>query len=181
MLTAPVWESFSAFSLVAAQALPELPEDVLRVYADAVQRTGLAEHHPPHHNQFTARCHQEGSLQGCLSHSHRTCTGRTREFFRWFCSWIRISILVLTKRFTKAINHRLLRALPVLKENRQYILGCNIVIERQLDLLWLPVCGLALPTCFTMNGKMSERSYRFLPPVLFSPFSPFSLHPNGSP
>lgn len=59
----------------AAQALPELPEDVLRVHADAVQRSGLAQHHPPHYSQLAARCHQEGPLQGHVSHSHWTCTG----------------------------------------------------------------------------------------------------------
>lgn len=61
--------------LLLAQALPELPEDVLRVHADAVQRPGLAQHHPAHHGQPAARCHQEGPVPGHVSLSHRACTG----------------------------------------------------------------------------------------------------------
>lgn len=36
-------QSFSVSSV--AQALPELPEDVLRVHADAVQWSSMAQHH----------------------------------------------------------------------------------------------------------------------------------------
>lgn len=64
------------FFPVSAKALPELPEDVLRFHADAVQRSGLAQHHPAYYDQLAARCHQEGPLQGNVSHSHRTCTGK---------------------------------------------------------------------------------------------------------
>lgn len=62
-------------SAVSVQALPQLPEDVLRFHADAVQRAGLAQHHPPYNDKPAARCHQKGSLQGIVSHSHWTCTG----------------------------------------------------------------------------------------------------------
>lgn len=66
-------------SAASVQALPQLPEDVLRFHADAVQRAGLAQHHPPYYNKPAARCHQEGSLQGIVSHSHWTCTGNLRS------------------------------------------------------------------------------------------------------
>lgn len=63
------------FSVVSVQALPELPEDVLRFHADAVQRAGLAQHHSPYYDKLAAGCHQKGPLQGIVSHSHWTCTG----------------------------------------------------------------------------------------------------------
>lgn len=97
MLMGSVWESpflfsfFFFFLSLCFQALLELPEDVLRVYADVVQRSGLAQHHPPHYSQFAARCHQKGPLQGRLSHSHRTCTGRKPKRGTWHCLGPRIN------------------------------------------------------------------------------------------
>lgn len=56
--------------LLLLQAFPQLPEDVLRLHADAVQRSSLAQHHPPHHCQPAARRGEEGHLEGPVAHHH---------------------------------------------------------------------------------------------------------------
>lgn len=73
--TLPKEEWMNGVSVVSVQALPELPEDVLCFHADAVQRASLAQHHSPYYDKLAAGCHQKGSLQGIVSHSHWTCTG----------------------------------------------------------------------------------------------------------
>ncbi len=52
------------------QAFPQLSEDVLRVHADVVQRSGLAQHHPVDNSQSAARCGEEGHLEGAVAHHH---------------------------------------------------------------------------------------------------------------
>lgn len=57
------------------QAFPELPEDVLRVHADVVQRSCLAQYNPPDNSQSAARCGEEGHLEGIVAHHYWTYTG----------------------------------------------------------------------------------------------------------
>uniref|UniRef100_A0A8C5HUM4 Phospholipid-transporting ATPase n=1 Tax=Gouania willdenowi TaxID=441366 RepID=A0A8C5HUM4_GOUWI len=52
-------------------ALPQLPEDVLCVHADVVQRSGLAEYNPADHSQSVARCAEEGHLEVAVADDHR--------------------------------------------------------------------------------------------------------------
>lgn len=68
--TLPKEVATEVLSAASVQALPQLPEDVLRFHADAVQRASLAQHHPPYYDKPAAGCHQKGSLQGIVSHSH---------------------------------------------------------------------------------------------------------------
>lgn len=57
--------SFSCF-----QAFPELPEDVLRVHADVVQRSRLAEYRPADNGRPAAGCGEEGGVESAVAH-HR--------------------------------------------------------------------------------------------------------------
>lgn len=66
----------SAFiSFGCFQAFPELPEDVLRVHADVVQRSCLAQYNPSDNSQSAARCGEEGHLEGVVAHHCWTHTG----------------------------------------------------------------------------------------------------------
>lgn len=58
------------FSSPLLQAFPQLPEDVLRVHADAVQRPSLAQHNPFDNSKSVARCVEEGHLEGTLAHHY---------------------------------------------------------------------------------------------------------------
>ncbi len=52
------------------QALPQLSEDVLRIHADVVQRSSLAQHHPLDNSQSTTRCGEKGHLEGAVAHNY---------------------------------------------------------------------------------------------------------------
>lgn len=62
-------------SLRCFQAFPELPEDVLRLHADVVQRPCLAQYNPSDNSQSAARRAEEGPLESAVAHHYRTHTG----------------------------------------------------------------------------------------------------------
>lgn len=57
------------------QALPQLSEDVLRVHADVIQRSSLAQHNPANCSKSAARCGEKGHLEGTVAHNYWTHTG----------------------------------------------------------------------------------------------------------
>lgn len=70
-----VLEQSAFISFGCFQAFPELPEDVLRVHADVVQRSCLAQYNPSDNSQSAARCGEEGHLEGVVAHHCWTHTG----------------------------------------------------------------------------------------------------------
>ena len=62
-------------SCALTQAFPQLPEDVLCVHADAVQRPSVAQYNPSDNSQSAARRGEEGYLEDAVAHHYRTHTG----------------------------------------------------------------------------------------------------------
>uniref|UniRef100_A0A7N6AFP0 Phospholipid-transporting ATPase n=1 Tax=Anabas testudineus TaxID=64144 RepID=A0A7N6AFP0_ANATE len=85
-------------------------------------------------------------------------------------AWLSIILLITVSLLPDVIKKVLCRTM------------CPTATERaQVGMQQLLCEAEALNSSCTMNGKMSERSDRFLPPVLFFLFSPLSLHPDGPP
>lgn len=67
----------SSESPVLLQAVPELPEDVLRLHADVGERSGLAQHRPPDHGRSAAGRGQEGPVENAVANDDGAHPGTT--------------------------------------------------------------------------------------------------------
>lgn len=76
MLSCSLWLTGCPDTSCVAQALPQLPKDVLCIHADVVQWPCMAEHSTVDYSQSSARCAEEGHLEVSLAHYHWTYTGK---------------------------------------------------------------------------------------------------------
>uniref|UniRef100_A0A7N6FIC8 Phospholipid-transporting ATPase n=1 Tax=Anabas testudineus TaxID=64144 RepID=A0A7N6FIC8_ANATE len=92
-------------------------------------------------------------------------------------AWLSIILLITVSLLPDVIKKVLCRTMCPTATERAQVGMQQLLCEAEA----LNCLVTKLETSCTMNGKMSERSDRFLPPVLFFLFSPLSLHPDGPP